>query len=191
MGKYDKAIEALEKVRRRSRDWVSSQNRLGAAHWAKSRDLERRGDSAGSQSEAQKAIEVLNIALKARRESGAGPTDPGLVGNTGDLATVLTETGKPKDALALLAPIVKAQTVKSGAGYAGLDGSPAQSLYHRRQGRAGDRLDEGNRTGRGRRRTGTTYFKLGKLLEKELDRLKETGKYGCPIARCGNLTRRF
>ena len=50
---------------------------------------------------------------------GAGPTDPGLVGNVGDLATVLTETGKPADALALLDPIIKAQTVKSGPGYAG------------------------------------------------------------------------
>ena len=95
MGQYDKAIEVLSAVRRRSRDWVSAQNRLGTAHWAKSRDLERRGDSTAAQAEAQKAIEVLNIALKARRDAGAGPTDPGLVGNVGDLATVLTETGKP------------------------------------------------------------------------------------------------
>ena len=95
--------------------------------------------------ETQKAIESLNVALKARREAGAGPTDPGLVGNVGDLATVLTETGKPAEALALLDPIIKAQTVKSGPGYSPVDGSPAQGLYRLGQGRAGDRLDEGPR----------------------------------------------
>ena len=190
MGKYDKAIEALDKVRRRSRDWISSQNRLGTAHWAKSRDLERRGDSAGSQSEAQKAIEVLNIALKARRESGAGPTDPGLVGNTGDLATVLTETGKPKDALALLAPIVKAQTVKSGAVYAAL--MEAQLKAYITAGNVEPAItamkaieQAGGAGGRAQ-----LYFKLGKLLEKELDRLNAR-EIWLPYRGRGNLTRRF
>ena len=175
MGKYDKAIEALENVRHRSRDWVSAQNRLGTAHWAKSRDLERHGDSAGSQAEAQKAIEVLNIALKARRESGSGLTDPGLVGNAGDLATVLTETGKPNDALALLDPIVKAQTVKSGATYASL--MEAQLKAYITAGKVEPAIasmkaieQAGGASGRAQ-----LYFKLGKLLEKELDRLKEQG----------------
>ncbi len=45
--KYDKAIGFLTGVRRQSRLWIDAQNRLGAVHWAKSRDLERRGDSGG------------------------------------------------------------------------------------------------------------------------------------------------
>ena len=120
MGQYDKAIEIFGAVRKRSREWVTAQNRLGAADWAKSRDLERRGETARAQAEAQTAVDVLNVALKARRESGAAATDPGLVGNVGDLATVFTETGKPAEALALLDSIVKAQTVKSGPGFARL-----------------------------------------------------------------------
>ncbi len=76
MGQYDKAIEVLSAVRRRSRDWVTAENRLGSAHWAKSRDLERRGDTARADAEAQKALENLNDALKVRREAGAGRPTP-------------------------------------------------------------------------------------------------------------------
>ena len=64
--------------------------------------------------------EILKATLKARQEAGAGQTDPGLVGNVGDLAIVLTETGKPAEALQLLDPIVKAQNVKSGPAYSRL-----------------------------------------------------------------------
>ncbi len=93
-GHYDQAIAAFGAVRRRSSKWFEAQSRLGAAHWAKSRVLEREGNAAAAAAESQKSIEILQVALKARRESGAGPTDPGLVGNVGDLAIVLTEMGK-------------------------------------------------------------------------------------------------
>jgi cellulose synthase operon protein C len=173
MGQYDKAIEILGSVRQRSRDWPSAQNRLGSAHWAKSRDLDRRGDATGAQAEGQKAIDVLNIALKARRDANVGPTDPGLVGNVGDLATVLTETGKPADALKLLDPVIKVQTVKTGAGYARLieaqlkayitSGSVEQAIASMKV------LEQsGDASGRAQ-----LYYKLGKLLEKELESLKE------------------
>jgi cellulose synthase operon protein C len=178
MGKHDKAIEVLGAVRRRSRDWVSSQNRLGTVHWAKSRDLERRGDSAGAQAEAQKAVEVLNIALKARRESGSGPTDPGLVGNAGDLATVLTETGKPNDALALLDPIVKAQTVKSGSVFASLMESQLKSYVAAGKVEPAIASMKALEQAGGAAGRGQLYVKLGRLLEKELDRLKEQGNTG-------------
>ena len=173
MGQFDKAIDVFSSVRRRSNYWINAENRLGSAHWAKSRDLERRGDSTGSQTEAQKAIDVLNVALKARRDANAGPTDPGLVGNVGDLATVLTETGKPAEALKLLDPIIKAQTVKSGAGYARL--IEAQLKAYITSGNVEAAIasmkaleQSGGATGRAQ-----LYFKLGKLLEKELESLKE------------------
>jgi tetratricopeptide (TPR) repeat protein len=175
MGQYDKAIATLESVRKRSRDWVTAENRLGSAHWAKSRDLERRGDTAGAQAEAQKSLEVLNLALKARRDAGAGPTDPGLVGNVGDIATVLTEAGKPDEALTLLDPVVKAQTVTSGPGFARL--IEAQLKAFITSGKIEPAIasmraleQSGGATGRAQ-----LYFKLGTLLEKELDRLKQSG----------------
>jgi cellulose synthase operon protein C len=173
MGQYDKAIEILASVRKRSRDWVSAQNRLGSAHWAKSRDLERRGDATGAQTEGQKAIDVLNVALRARRDANVGATDPGLVGNVGDLATVLTETGKPTDALKLLDPIIKAQTVKSGPGFARL--IEAQLKAYITSGNVEPAIasmkvleHSGEASGRAQ-----LYFKLGKLLERELESLKE------------------
>jgi tetratricopeptide (TPR) repeat protein len=175
MGQYDKAIEVLSAVHKRSRDWVGTQNRLGAAHWAKSRDLERRGDKAAAQAETQKALDSLNLALKARREAGAGPTDPGLIGNAGDLATVLTETGKPADALALLSPIVAAQTVKSGAAYARLMEAQLKALIGSGNVEAAIASMRALEQSGGASGRAQLYYKLGKLLEKELDSLKEKG----------------
>ena len=43
-GQYDQAIAEFAAVRDRSPKKVEAQNRLGAAHWAKSRMLDRRGD---------------------------------------------------------------------------------------------------------------------------------------------------
>ena len=76
-GQYDKAIAALESVRRRSNRWLDAQSRLAGAHWSRSRLLERKGDATAAASEGQKAIDVFQAALKARRDSGASPTDPG------------------------------------------------------------------------------------------------------------------
>jgi tetratricopeptide (TPR) repeat protein len=172
---FDKAIAALVGVRRRSREWVNAQNQLGAAHWAKSRDLERRRDTAGAEAETQKALEFLNGALKARRDVGAPLTDLGYVGNIGDLATVLTEIGKPADALALLDPVVKAQTVKSGPGYSRL--MEAQLRGYIASGQVAPAIV----TMRSLEQSGGTagrtqlYVKLGQLLEKELENLRQKG----------------
>ena len=96
-----------------------------------------------------------------------------MVGNVGDLATVLTETGKPAEALKLLDPIIKAQTVKSGPGYARL--IEAQLKAYITSGNVEPAIasmktleQSGGASGRAQ-----LYFKLGKLLEKELESLKE------------------
>ena len=97
---------------------VNAENRLGSALVKSSP-----GAAVAITRRACRSPEVdrrLECALKARYDANAGPTDPGPAGNVGDLATVLTETGKPADALKLLDPIIKAQTVKSGSGYARL-----------------------------------------------------------------------
>ena len=118
----------------------------------------------------------MNVALKARREAGAGPTDPGLVGNVGDLATVLTETGKPAEALALLDPVVKAQTVKSGPGFARLIEAQLKAFItsgNVEPAIASMKALEAVRAAPAAR--AQLYYKLGKLLEKELDSLKQKG----------------
>ena len=115
----------------------------------------------------------MNVSLKSRRDSGVAHNDPGLVGNVGDLAVVLTETGKPTEALALLLPIVKAQTVKSGTAYARL--MEAQLKAYITSGQvepAIASMKELEQAG-GAASRAQLYFKLGKLLEKELDSLKQ------------------
>jgi cellulose synthase operon protein C len=175
MGQYDKAIATFQAVRHQSPKWVEAQNRLGGSYWAKSRVLERKGDSAGSQAAAQQAIDELSGSLKTRREAAAGVTDPGFVGNVGDLALVLTETGKPAEALALLDPVVKAQTLKTGPAYTRL--MEAQLTAFITAGKVDQAVasmkaleEAGGAAGRVQ-----LYFKLAKLLEKELDALNHKG----------------
>src|SRR4029077_13584461 len=89
--------------------------------------------------------------------------------------TVLSETGKPGEALALLDPVVKAQTVKSGPGYSRL--MEAQLKAYIASGKiepaiaAMKSLEEaGGAAGRAQ-----LYYRLGKLIEQELDRVREKG----------------
>ncbi len=176
MGQYDEAIKVYDAIKARSKQWVPAQNRLGLTHWRKSRVLESRGDAAGSQAEAQKSIDSLNAALKARRDAGTGPTDPSYIGNVSDLATVLTETGKPAEALALLDPVIKAQTLKTGPGYAMLMEAQLKTFIVTGQVEPAIASikaleDAGGAAGRAQ-----LYFKLGKLLEKELEDLRAKKK---------------
>jgi tetratricopeptide (TPR) repeat protein len=174
-GQYDPAIAVLSAVRRRSNKWAEAQTRLGGAHWAKSRLLERRGDTAAASVEAQKAIEILGATLKARQEAGAGPTDPGLIGNVGDLAIVLTETGKTSDALKLLEPVVKAQTVRSGPGFARLMEAQLTAQITSNQVQPAITTMKTLEQAGGGSNLAQLYFKLGRLLERELDDLRQKG----------------
>jgi cellulose synthase operon protein C len=172
-GQYDKAIEILAGVRRRSQRWLEAQTRLGGAHWAKSRSLERTGDANGAKAEAQQALDLLRKSLQARRDAGALPTDPGLAGNVGDLAIVLTETGRPTEAVALLEPVVKVQTTQSGPVFSRLMEAALTAYISSNQVdkaiAAMKSLEEaGGAAGRA-----SLYFRLGKLLEKELDTLRQ------------------
>jgi outer membrane protein assembly factor BamD (BamD/ComL family) len=172
-GEYDKAIEILSAVRPRSPKWVDAQTRLGVAHWARSRDLERRGESAKAKAETQQALDGLYASLKSRRSAGAGPTDPGLAGNAGDLAIVLTETGKAADALALLEPIIQAQTVRSGPVYSRLMEAALSAYVASNQVEKAIDSMKSLEQGGGAAGKVQLYFKLGKLLEHEIDALKE------------------
>jgi tetratricopeptide (TPR) repeat protein len=174
-GQYDQAIAALESVRRRSSKWLDAQTRLGGAHWAKSRVLDRKGNAAAAAAEGQKAIDVLQGALKARRDAGASPTDPGLVGNVGDLAIVLTESGKAPEALRLLDPIVRAQVVRTGPAYSRLMEAQLMAFIGTNQvQQAIATMKTLEQAGGGASLT-QLYLKLGKLLQRELDALKQKG----------------
>jgi tetratricopeptide (TPR) repeat protein len=171
-GQYDEAIAELASVRERSPKKIEAQNRLGAARWAKSRMLDRRGDKDKAAAEAATAITLLEQSLSARRATGAGPTDPGLIGNAADLSVALTETGKPAEALKLLDPISKAQTSQTGAAYSRLMEATLLAQINAGQ------VETAIVSMRSLEQAGTSasraqlYFKLGKLLDRELERLR-------------------
>jgi len=174
-GEYDRAIEVFSSVREQSSRKFEARNRLGAAHWTKSRALDRRGDDASKKeaaAEAAVAVETLRSVLKDRAAAGAAPGDSGYLNNAADLASVLTESGKPDEALATLKPIVDQQTSKTGAAYSRL--MEAYLLAQVNAGQVEPAIAsmkaieaagaDGNRA--------QLYFKLGRLLEREMDRLR-------------------
>jgi hypothetical protein len=171
-GRYDEAIKALTDVRTRSQQWIPAQNRLGMVHWRKSRIAESKGDAAGSQAEARKAVDALNTALKARRDAGTGATDPGLVGNVADLATVFSETGKPAQALALLDPVIKAQTVKTGPGFSLLMEAQLKAYIITGNVDAAIKSMQALEQAGGAAGRAQLYFKLGRLIERELENVR-------------------
>jgi tetratricopeptide (TPR) repeat protein len=172
-GQFDQAIAEYAALRERSPKRVEAQTRLGGAHWLKSRMLERRGDKPQAETEAKTAIDLLGQTLKARQAAGAGPTDPGLINNAADLAVALTETGQVTQALALLEPIGRAQTALSGAPFARLMEATLLAQINAGQ------IEPAIASMKALEQSGATasraqlYFKLGKLLEKELERLRE------------------
>jgi len=171
-GQYDQAIAEFAAVRDRSPKKIEAQTRLGAAHWAKSRMLDRRGDKENAAAESKAAIDLLEKCLKTRQTAGDGATDAGLIGNAADLAVALTETGKPADALKLLDPISKAQTSRTGPSYARL--MEATLLAQINSGQVEPAIGSMKELEQSGSATGRTqlYFKLGRLLERELDRLR-------------------
>ncbi len=171
-GQYDEAIAQFTAVRDRSPKKIEAQTRLGAAHWGKSRLLDRRGDKDKAAAEAAIAIDILEKSLKARETAGAGRNDAGLVGNAADLAVALTETGKPADALKLLDPINRAQTSKTGAAYSHLLEATLLAQVNTGQVEpAISTMKALEQTGASATR-GSLYSKLGKLLEREVERLR-------------------
>ncbi len=175
-GEYDLAIKALEGVRKRSSRWIESRNRLGSAHWGRSRVADRNGDKTLAATEADAAVALLKESLKDRTDAKAAPTDPGYMANVGDLAIVYTELGKPADALALLNPVIKAQgNVAAGPAYARLLEASLSAYI------AANQVDQaiasmktlekaGGATGKAQ-----LYYKLGRLLERDLANLQAKG----------------
>ncbi len=106
-GQYADAIAALESVRSSSSKWVDAQTSCGDAHWKQSLVLREKGQAKEADAEVQKAVDKLNLSLKARRDANAPETDIGLINNTCDLAIIDLETNKAAEALALLDPIAK------------------------------------------------------------------------------------
>ncbi|QEH33575.1 Tetratricopeptide repeat protein [Aquisphaera giovannonii] len=171
-GKFDEAIADFSAVRERSPKKLEARTRLGGALWAKSRALDRAGEAKKAAAEATAAIDILAKTLQARQESQAPASDPGTLNNAADLAVALTETGKVKEALAMLAPIVKAQATRSGPAFSRL--MEANLLAQIADNQVEPAIQSMKAIEQAGNSAGLTqlYLKLGMLFEKTMDQLR-------------------
>ena len=132
--------------------WLEAQTRLGRRHWAKSRVLERqgrrrRGRGRGPEGDRRPPERAQG---PARRRARRRPI-PAWSATSATSPSCSPRSGKATEALKLLDPIVKAQTVHAGTGLLPADGGPAHGLHRHQPGPAGDRHHEDPGAGRRRR----------------------------------------
>lgn len=176
-GQYANAVEAYLSVRPKASRWVEAQTKVGATYWEQSKILQRKGDAKGADAEANKALEALNAALKARRDAGVLPADPDLLGNICDIADIQLETGKASEALALLEPSAQAVAAGGSTGPAFNRMMTALLRAHINAGqieKAQADMTVLEKQGGGAN-LAQLYFGLGKLLEAEMKVLKDKG----------------
>ena len=179
-GRYPEAVAAFDAVRPTSSRWVDAQNSCGDAHWQRSVQLRDQGKAKEADAETLEALARLNAAFKARREANANDTNLGLVTNACDLAIIHLETNKPADALALLDPIGKKLAGLKDRSTA-LNAAYARVLsYILRAHVATGKVDLAIADMKGIEAIGGAgngaaklYFELGKLLEREIEALKQ------------------
>jgi tetratricopeptide (TPR) repeat protein len=178
-GQYPKAIAAYESVRPSSARWIEAQTSLGGSHWKQNVEL-RKAKTPEADKEAdvevQKAIDCLKAALKARQDGGAVAADPGLIENMCDLADINLEIGQGEEALKLLDPIAKGNQPNPSPAYTRLMSNllRAHVATSKVDLALADMATLENAGGSAQDRA-QLYFGLGKLLQKEMDRLKEKG----------------
>ncbi len=179
-GQYADAVASFEAVRSSSSRWVDAQTSCGDAHWKQSLLLRDRGNAKEADAEVQKAVDKLNISLKARRDANAPDTDLGLINNACDLAIIELETNKAAEALALLDPIAKKvaaatnRTVPLNAAYSRVLSNILRG--HVAIGKVDlaiadmKTLESIGGAGNG---AAQLYYELSKLLEREMEALKK------------------
>ena len=180
-GKHIEAARALEGVRDASPRRAEALARAAASHVRQAKGLQADNKADEAKAEFNASIEQFKLALKARADSKAPPTDKDLLSNACDLADVYLFQDRPKDALDLLDPLSKAVADKKPSE----EEAPARARLIERMLRALIGMGEVNRaidemkaletSGGSGQSMATLYFSLGRLLEKEMAILKEKG----------------
>jgi tetratricopeptide (TPR) repeat protein len=107
-GQYRDAADTFEAVGKDAKDYLDALVKAGDARWRLGLQLRAKGQTAEADTEAKAAQAVLEQALATRREGKPPEGDPGLVANLNALAEIHRASGRPKDAIALLAPAATA-----------------------------------------------------------------------------------
>jgi len=179
MGQYPKAIAAYDAVRAKSPKWNEAQTYAGVAHWKQSqvlRDAKTPETDKEAEAEVQKALGALKAALKARQDAGTSAAESGLIENACELADIYMEIGKADEALKLIEPVARANQPNPSPAYTRL----LSNLLRAHIGTSKVDLALADmatleKSGGSDQDRAQLYFGLGKLLQKEMDRLKEKG----------------
>ncbi|WP_435022079.1 tetratricopeptide repeat protein [Tundrisphaera sp. TA3] len=178
-GRYAEAIAAFDSLRDNSPKKTEAQSGSGDAHWKLGQALREQGKEKEADAEAKKAVDLLNAALKAKRDANTSDSDPSLVNIACDLAVIQLESGKSDDALKLLDPLAKAlanatRTPSQNAAYGRVLTSILRGHVATNQ---VDKAIAGMKTLEESGIAGASgaqlYFELGKLLEREIEALKK------------------
>ena len=178
MGHYERAIKEYDSVRPKAGSkWVEAQTKLGSCHWELSQELRRKGTPDAEKqadAEVQKGLDNLKTALKARTDAGTAVTDGGYVNNACDIADIYLDTARGAEAIQLLDPIVKEQKPADTLPYKRLMADMLRAHV------ATDKVDLAMLDMAALEKVGggglaQLYYSLGKLLEKEMDALKQKG----------------
>ncbi len=178
-GRYPEAIRSFDTVRAGSSRWIDAQAAGGDAHWKLGATLREKGDEKGFEAETTRAISKYGDALKARKDANTPESDPSLIANACDLATIHMETSKPAEALALLEPI--ARKLASPSRPSNLNAAYARVVAgilraHVSTGKVDlaiadmKTLETAGGAGNG---AAQLYFELGRLLEREIEALRK------------------
>jgi tetratricopeptide (TPR) repeat protein len=179
MGQYAQAIAAYDAVRSNSPKWSEAQTRAGGSHWRQSlvlREAKTPEANTEADAEVQKALGALGAALKARQDAGTAAADPALIDNACDMADIYLETDKADEALTLLDPLFKANQPNASPSYTRLLSDLLRA--HIATGKVELALADMatlEKSGGSDQDRAQLYFGLGRLLQKEMERLKEKG----------------
>jgi outer membrane protein assembly factor BamD (BamD/ComL family) len=114
-GQYAESAGWFEGVRPDSSRRLDAQVKAGDAHWREAQRLRDDDKTTEADAEANKALELIASALKARDEANVAVTDPARITNANALAEIHRVNGKPEEAIKLLEPISQALSSSSAS----------------------------------------------------------------------------
>lgn len=180
-GNYAEAVRAFDAVEPTSARRTEALTSAGNAHWRLARKLRAEGRDEDAAREEGPAEAKLREAYNRRMEANAPSTDPARIDNACLLADVLMGVGKPAEALEVVAPL--AQQLNAAPIPATLKPKHVQvmttlllaNIQNGRTDQAIADIEVLEKSGTDNETMVQLYYRLGRLLEQDLERLREAG----------------
>ena len=181
-GRNEDAAASFESIRESSHLRNDGLVRAGDARWRASLIFRNEGKTKEADEQAKKALEETRKALDVRKAAGAGPTDPGFVTNAVALAEIHRASDRPKEAVALLAPIASAINAGPKSAETAAQSSKVLTTLLRSHIANGDSapaildMKALEAVSTDPQALTQLFFELGRSLKKEMDDLEARGK---------------